>query len=50
MHPETLADCGQRFNAFKHGGYAETILLPGDGAAALRRERRALFHDYCPQT
>jgi hypothetical protein len=50
MVPETRADCGQRFNALKHGGYAEAILLPGDDAAAVRRERRALFHNYRPQT
>jgi hypothetical protein len=50
MHPETRADGGQRFNALKHGGYAEAILLPGDDAAAFRRDRRALFHNYRPQT
>src|SRR5262245_15234838 len=50
MHPETQAVSAQRFNALQHGLYAASILLPGEDAAAFRRERRALFHDYLPQT
>src|SRR5262245_31329920 len=44
------ASSGPAFNALKHGGYAASILLPGDDPAAFRHERRALFHTYRPQT
>ena len=32
------------------GGYAEATLLPGEDAARFQRARRALFHNYRPQT
>lgn len=48
--PASSQPGGQRFNAVKHGLYAESILLPGEDATGFRRQRRALFHTYRPQT
>jgi hypothetical protein len=41
---------GAQWNAFKHGLYGNSILLPGDNVAEFLRERRALFHNYRPRT
>src|SRR5262245_54202906 len=47
---KTTRTSGPAFNALKHGYYAASILLPGDDATEFYRERRALFHNYRPQT
>ena len=39
-----------KFNALKHGLYAEAILLPGDDVTEFRRSREDLFLTYRPQT
>jgi hypothetical protein len=39
-----------KFNALRHGLYAEAILLPGDNVAEFRRGRENLFLTYQPQT
>lgn len=44
------ASQGQRFNAMKHGGYAESLFIPGEDPLEFARERRELFHNYRPQT
>ncbi|HEX7927126.1 MAG TPA: hypothetical protein VF678_06005 [bacterium] len=41
---------GQRFNAMKHGHYAESLFIPGEDPLEFARERRGLFHNYRPQT
>ncbi|HEX7925950.1 MAG TPA: hypothetical protein VF678_00065 [bacterium] len=50
MQTPPATGAGPHFNALKHGQYAKHTVLPGEDPVTFRRHRRALFHNYRPQT